>query len=329
MITHFAYPRLGGVEKVVQRLAHNLKGNEITIFTEKHDHSSKSREKVDDWTTVHRFSYPHKKYIGLIYIWKWMWDNRDLISKADLVHIHDVFIWYLPFRFLFPFKPVYMTFHGWEGKLPIPLTSKIQKKLAYYLTNGNICVGKYLERFNSVKASDVTYGGADIPKQHATKTKNSFVYVGRLTEETGLHLVLQALRKLKNYSIEFYGDGDLRSKCEKFGKVHGFVEEPATYLANAEVCFAGGYLTTLDALANKCLVCLCYQNDLKKEAFEVAPFAPFVIIENSPDKLAKKIRFLLTNRKEMKKKIEGGYDLVRGMTWEKYTDQYRKLWGMK
>jgi hypothetical protein len=47
-----------------------------------------------------------------------MWNNRDLIKEADIIHCHDVFFWYLPFRFLFPQKKVYIPFHGYEGNNP-------------------------------------------------------------------------------------------------------------------------------------------------------------------------------------------------------------------
>lgn len=326
MLTHYFAPRIGGVEKVVQKLAEHLSDHELVIITEKHEAHLKEKEKYNNWTTVYRIDYPHKKYIGLLYVWLWFFKNRQLVAAADVVHIHDMFIWYLPLRFLFPFKPVYMTYHGWEGKYPISFKSMLQKKLAYHLTTGNTCVGEHLAIHQGIKANVITYGAVDMPKKRMKKVENSFVYLGRLIDETGLHLVLKALLKLKNMHVEFYGDGLLRGECEEFGKVFGFVENPGAVLAKAEFCFAGGYLTTLEALANKCLVILCYQNKLKEDCFKLAPFAPYVVIESSPQKTIEKIEYYRKHRKEMKEVIERGYDWVQKQTWEKYTEENLALW---
>lgn len=329
MFTHYFYPRIGGVEKVVEKLCQNLQDHEITIITEKHEKDLKDVEKFNDWTTVYRLTYPHKKYIGLLYIWKWMCENRRLIQEADLVHIHDVFIWYLPFRFLFPFKPVYMTYHGWEGKLPISWNSLVQKKLAWYLSKRTMVVGRHLEKFYEINADVVSYNGVEIPKKLEKKVDNNFIYVGRLSEETGLHLVLKTLDKMPKVKIEFIGDGELRSKCERFGKVHGFVKDISPFLTKAEYCFAGGILNIQEAMANKCLVLVMYHNEIKKDYFEMAPFAKHIVIENSPIEMAKRIVYYQKYNKEQQRLVENGYEWAERQTWQKVSDQYKRLWRIK
>jgi glycosyltransferase involved in cell wall biosynthesis len=328
MLTHYFSPRIGGVETVVHKLAEYLDEYKLIVVTEKYDKRLSRKEEFNSWTTVYRFEYPHKKYIGLLNIWKWMFKNKHLIDAADLVHIHDVFVWYLPFRLLFPFKPVYVTYHGWEGKLPIPLSSLIQKKLSSYLSNGTIVVGKHLEKYNGIKADVVTYNGTDLPKEQRKKSHNKFVYVGRLSKETGLDLVLDTIKQLNDINIEFCGDGQLRSQCEVLGRVHGFVKDPTPFLAKAEFCFAGGFLTTFEAFANKCLVFVCYQNAIKEDYFKMAPFAKYMVIEGSPEKLAQKIRYYQTHKREREEMVEGAYNFVKTQTWERVAEQYKKLWGL-
>ncbi len=329
MLTHFFAPRIGGVEKVVEELAKHLEGYEVVIIAEKHDSSLKDIEKYNKWTHVYRISYPHKKYIGLLSIWWWLFKNRNLILNSDIVHVHDVFIWYLPLRFLFPFKPVYMTFHGWEGIFPIPFTSLVQKKLAYYLSKKTMVVGKHLEKYNRIKADLISYNGTDVPRKQSKKALNSFVYVGRLSTETGLHLVLQILGKIKNIHIEFCGDGELREECEQFGKVHGFVRDVSPFLAKAEYCFAGGILNIQEALAHKCVTLVMYQNQIKEDYFKIAPFAEYIVIENSPEKMVDKIQYYQEHKEKKKEIIAKGYEWVKGNTWEKLTDQYKQLWGIE
>lgn len=137
------WPHVGGVEVHIRELVKSLKlkGQSVKII---------SSEDI---------RYPKIKYLGLLYIWHWLWKNREIIKSSDLVHVHDVFIWYLPFRFLYPSKKVYTTFHGWEGVWPIPWKNILQKRIASKLSTGTIAVGKYIEKYYGIKADKIIYGG--------------------------------------------------------------------------------------------------------------------------------------------------------------------------
>lgn len=141
-ITRRCYPQIGGVEKHVGEVAKVLrkKGHTVTIVSE-----------AD-------IQYPHIKFLGLIFIWLWLFKNRKIIEKADIIHCHDVFIWYLPFRFLYPKKPVFTTFHGWEGIWPIPFKNILLKRLASRLSWGTVAVGHFIEKYYGVKVDKITYG---------------------------------------------------------------------------------------------------------------------------------------------------------------------------
>jgi glycosyltransferase involved in cell wall biosynthesis len=135
-------PHIGGVEKHVYEVALRLRrmGNQIKLLSEED------------------IRHPNVKFIGLVYIWLWLFLNRKLIAKADIVHIHDVFIWYLPFRLLYFRKPVFTTFHGWEGIWPIPRKNIFFKRLASKLSWGTIAIGKYIEKYYKIKADKIIYG---------------------------------------------------------------------------------------------------------------------------------------------------------------------------
>lgn len=141
-LTQHKWPHVGGVERHVYELSKRLKvkGSKVTTI---------SGEDI---------KYPHIKFLGLLYIWFWLFKNRRLIKKTDIVHCHDVFIWYLPFRFFYPNKKVFTTFHGWEGTWPIPLKNILMKRLANRLSSGTIAVGKYIEKYYGIKADKIIYG---------------------------------------------------------------------------------------------------------------------------------------------------------------------------
>lgn len=142
-LTRRAWPEIGGVEKHIREVSNRLtkKDHKVTIISEQN------------------IKYPHIKFLGLLFIWFWLLRHRKLIKNANIVHCHDVFIWYLPFRFLYLKKPVYTTFHGWEGIWPIPLKNILLKKLAAKLSWGTIAVGHYIEKYYGIKADKIIYGG--------------------------------------------------------------------------------------------------------------------------------------------------------------------------
>jgi len=142
-ITRRAWPDIGGVEKHVGEVARALKkkGHNVKVISEK------------------EIKHPNIKIFGLLFIWYWIWKNHKIIINADVVHCHDVFIWYLPFRFLYPRKAVYTTFHGWEGVWPIPQKNILLKRIAAELSWGTIAVGKYIEKYYGIKTDKIIYGG--------------------------------------------------------------------------------------------------------------------------------------------------------------------------
>jgi len=234
-ISKYCWPHIGGVEKHVREVGLRLrkKGHKVTIISEKD------------------IKYPHIKYLGLLYIWHWLFKNRDLIARSDLVHVHDVFIWYLPFRFLYPKKVVYTTFHGWEGVWPIPFWNILQKKTANKLSNGTVAVGKYIEKYYGIKSDIVLCGAVDKVSNSKIKYKkklDTIVYLGRLDKDTGI----EEFRKwLKIYGKDFKVKYISNSKS------------PEKYLKTAEYCVPAGYLSYLEAKNFGCKILTFPNNPLK------------------------------------------------------------------
>ena len=275
-MTHYFWPHIGGVEKHVKEvsISLSLKKHKLTVLTEKYASGLKNQE-TKDGVKILRFKYPHIKFLGLLSIWFWLWQNRTLIKQSDLIQIHDVFIWYLPFRFLYPRKPVFTTIHGLEWDNPFSPLSLWQKKLAVKLSTGTIGVGKYLEKYQHVKFNTIIYGAADRhihlggAKARPRGGRTKIIYVGRLEENTGLGKFIKWLNDLpfrsqRRRRVDFCGDGPLRAECEKYGQVHGFCD-PEPYLNRADLCVPGGYLAYLEAKAAGCRIKTFAQNQLRKD----------------------------------------------------------------
>jgi len=238
-LSKYAWPHIGGVERHVKAIGDRLQvtGNKVTTISE---------EDINP---------PHTKIFGLLYIWFWLFKEREIIARSDLVHIHDVFIWYLPFRFLFPFKKTYITFHGWEGKWPLPMWTIINKIIANYLCNGSIAVGKYIEKYYHIKCNEIIYGAAEshgdvndkrnLPLRG--KLPDTMIYLGRQDKDTGYFEFQEWLKDHKNLKVKYVTNDP----------------NPEKYLSTSEYCVPAGYLSYLEARSYGCKIITFANNPLK------------------------------------------------------------------
>jgi glycosyltransferase involved in cell wall biosynthesis len=356
-----SYPSVGGVEKHVLEIAKRLAGmgHKVVVVTEAISQNPKPqflnpkqipnpKFKIPN-IEIYRIPVGRNEKLKKFRIWGWLWKNRRLIEKADIVHAHDVGFWYWPFRFLYPKKPFYITFHGWEGKFPVPFKNKLVRKISEKLAWGNICVGDYLEKWYGTKANYVTYGGVEIStnKQMSQINKSisnnqinkyQIAFVGRLEKDTGLPIYLEAVKRCKDANppagragmqrckVIFLGEGSLRREAEKYGEVLGFVENIRPYLLQSRFVFTSGYLSILEAMACKRMVFAVYDNPLKEDYLRLSPLAKWIVIESNPESLYHRLVHDTRSIKEEERLISEAYDWVKGQTWEKVAELYVKLW---
>ena len=320
------YPHTGGVEKHVYEIGKRFVKNVdcVSVLTTKHDKELDSLGEIEGIKII-RFHQPAVKYFGLIYTWYWIFKNINYIKEHEIIHIHDVFIWYLPFRLLLPHKKVFMTFHGQWGHYPISRMDKILKILAEKLTLGSISIGEYIPANYKIQTDCISYGAATLPKSIAKKEKNTIIYVGRLDKELTLDIFIEVFRKLKGFKIIFIGDGELRSKCEKIGKVYGFCD-PSPFYKKAKYVFASGYLTIIEALSNKCLVITAYQNPLHRDYYKMTPFKEMIICKSNATGILKSFDYYRNNEKKSGELIEKGYNWAKHQTWKRMVNNYTELW---
>ncbi len=330
-LTRRFYPLIGGVEKHCFEVGKVLvkKGYEVTVITEGQG-GLKGKEESEG-INVYRIPITTNERLKKFQIWIWLFKNRKLIKEAEIVHCHDIFFWYLPFRFLYLKKKVFTTFHGWEGVYPPTFKAKVIRKLSEKLSFGNICVGDYLEKWYHTNADFITYGGIRINNDINIKQENvknlKIVYLGKL-EEMWLRVYLRALNilknRLKNLEIIFIGKGSLDQEVKKLGKVLSLTNKLPDFISHSNVVFTSGYLSTLESLNGFRAVFAVGDNDLKGDIFRMSPFAKWIVIESDPEKLAQKV--IDYKNGNLKIDLEGAYNWARTQTWDKVTDLYIKLW---
>lgn len=269
-LSKYFYPNIGGVEKHVFEVSKELikQKHKIIVITLRNNQKLK-REQIYKGIRIVRLSNSNSKYV----IWKNMWKAREILKKADIIHCHDVFFWYLFLRLLWPLKKVYTTFHGWEEVYPIPIKNILMHKLAEKLCNGSICVGDYLKKWYGHKPEFVTYGGVtdlcyDRSINPFIKKPSEVIFIGRLERVNAIEEYLKSLKIIKEkYSLKvtFVGDGKFKRKAEKIGKVTGLIKNICPYLKRNAYIFASSYLTIWEALNCGRLVLAIYNNPVKKD----------------------------------------------------------------
>ena len=343
------YPLIGGVEKHVLEVGKRLvkKGFRVIVITEYENNTNKQNQQSIPFSAMFegieiiRVRVGEEGKLKKFRVWLKLLRHIKTISSADIVHCHDIFFWYLPFRLLFPFKKVYTTFHGYEGNNIPNKKSILMHKLAEKFSWGNICVGDFFKKWYGTKPTIVTYGAVDHVNRSMEKSYNKgpVVFLGRLEEETGIMEYLKAFskvqKKYKKLKLVVLGDGLQMNKAKKFAKSNklnvefrGFVKDISPDLERASFVFVSRYLGILESFMSKKYVLAVYNNEIKKDYLQMTPFAQFISIAKNSNEISNQLEKYILNEKEASLKINKGYNWVKNQTWEKMTSIYLRLWRM-
>ncbi|MDD7792754.1 glycosyltransferase family 4 protein [Clostridium sp. 'White wine YQ'] len=345
MFTDRFYPHIGGVEKHVEKLSEELikMEHEVTIFTRR---DSYKEFEVYKGIKIIRLKCDGK--FSRIKIFLGILRNISKIIKADVIHCHDYstfWYWFLPFRFILPFKKVFITFHGWEGIFPPERkVVKIRKKVEK-LTSGNICVGDFITKWYDTKADKVIYGATDISdlsreeENKVNKSETSILYLGRLESDTGIIMYIEALKNLKkefgaDFSLDVCGTGTLsdsiKKMCDEYEiptHFHGFVSDVEKYIINSDYVFTSGYLSILEAMSMKKIVICNYDNELKEDYLKMIPeYNKKIIIADNSEALANQLNEIIINKNKKDELIQNSYKWVKDMSWTNMAKEYMNLW---
>ncbi len=353
-LSRLFYPHIGGVEKHVYEVGTRLaeKGHRVIVISENipeshnnsYQSSSSSARLVGKLKNLESYNINLGKddWFKKFRLWKELWKHRGLIRNADVVHCHDVFFWYLPFRFLFPFKKVYTTFHGYEGNNIPNKRAIFMHKLSEKLSYGNICVGDFLKKWYGTKPTFVTYGAVDFQKEKNGKNydKNLVVFLGRLEEEAGIMEYLKAFKEVgrshKGLRLVVLGDGVQMGEAKRYAaqnqlntEFKGFVKNVLIYINRTSFVFTSRYLGILESLMSKKFVLAVYNNDIKKDYLKITPFSEFISISKDHTEILSELEKYLTDTTSKNIKINKGYEWVKDKTWDNMVNLYLKLWNIE
>ena len=332
------FPNIGGVEKHILELSRVLmsEGNTVTVLTPL-TADQKSLETIEG-IAIKRFPKNRNK----VATWRTMRQYSEDISQADIIHAHD----YIPFFWIYPLaklkgKGVWVTFHGWEGRVPPARSVILLRRLAEKLAAGSICVGQFIKTWYGQHPDKIIYGGvhinASLPQINQVLPLKKFIFLGRLDHDNGFDIFIEFF--ILYYSCEpqavltIIGDGPLRNEAEKIlkeGKVNysflGKVKDPAALISRSDVACLGGYLSILEVMAAGVIPLAIYQNLLRKDYLHLTPFAKTMIIASSAEELVNELKKITKEQISEIKKINFG--LCQKFTWKNVANEYLSLWHM-
>ena len=333
-------PEKGGVEQHLLELSRTLRdrGYRLTVIT-RTPLSCQTPAAEGENPLILRLPAPP----GRRKVWPWLWSHRALFREASLVHCHDFSAfwgWYLPYRFLWPDKKVYVTFHGWEGRYPISRKTVFYRKVTEKCCRGNICVGDFISRWYGTRPSAVTYGGVALPaEQRSRPMQGRALFIGRLENDTGWPIYLQALEELwREHKLQLElavcGQGSLeqssRRHCADQGlpvRFLGHVDNLDDEIQSSSMVLTTGYLSLLACFANQRPVVTVYDNPVKRDYLIMMPQAREMLeIAGGLAELKASILRLMQDAETVQAKVAAAYAWAKEQTWEKVADTYEQLW---
>lgn len=331
-LTRLYHPRIGGVEKHVREISKVLKKKNfsINIVTEGANRLKNNSEMIDDMPVI-RIPIASHGFFKKFYIWKWVLQNLKIFYKADIIHVHDVFYWILPFRVLFFFKKIYITFHGYED-YPIRGKWVIQRKVSEWFSNGSICVGEFMKKWYLANPTSVIYGGVRLEGKISVPKQRTAVFFGRLDKQTGVQDYVNAYKIIKKTYPEFkftiVGEGKLKKEIPKDIDIYPFSDNVEKFIFENEFIFVSRYLSILEALRSRREVVAVYDNPLKRDYLLLSPFRKFIFVARNDEEIANYVMRSIQNGKDQGS-LEAGYQWAQKQTWEKVVATYLRLWDRK
>lgn len=323
------HPYIGGVETHLQHLIKVMaKDGHTSIVITQQFSSSDPLQDIIDGTKILRIPLQHSEQkIGT---WRSIINWWQVFSKADVIQIHDVFWWFLP-CILFFRKKTFMTFHGYEGNSAPDKKQQLWHQLASRLTQGNLAIGGFHEKWYGIKPTLTSYGaGSTLKEKDPKKQKNNIIFIGRLEDDNGIKEYLEAIKLLqekgKTYHLDVFGEGSLEKECKKYiadnnlsVAMHGFKANAARQLPNYSIAFVSRYLAIIEALQVGCAVIAQYNNEIKYDYLIKTPFCQWIAVEQEGQNIADAVIEIKPLRKEAK-------TWARAQTWKKMAENYYKLW---
>lgn len=337
MLCRLYLPHIGGVERHVHAIAAEAAkdGHTVTIITTLHEpelsyiqHDFWQGEMSDQVRILRIPIMQSHPILERVSIWSWMVRHSGLFFQADRIHIHDVFFWIWPIRLLFPWKKMFLTFHGFEAGKTITSKAIRARGVAARLTQGNICVGAWIEKWYKTKPTCVTYGGSTLLVSSKRKGRTA-IFVGRLEEDTGILNAIEFAKK-HHVMLDIFGDGPLKERVLKLIRGISWIQycgvsKDDALFVEYQYAFVSSYLSILEAMQQRTLVIAFAVDALKADYLASHPMVSAMVIARNSTELESWVERL--NQEDEDRMVEQAHTWAVSQTWKSVYDTcYAPLW---
>lgn len=202
MVSDSFYPNVGGIEIITEILADEFTdlGHIVKIVTMTEEMGNKA------------FPYEVIRKPPIIQMWQlYNWCDVFVHQQISLKKVWPVFL---------KRKPWIIVYHqvGWQSGFLGKMKSLFSK-----FSTKNICVSKTTANGYRLKHYDIIYNAYNdlIFKKFNNKRRRDIIFVGRLSRDKGVYLLIEAFNDFKektasDYILNIVGDGVERNKIESF-----------------------------------------------------------------------------------------------------------------
>ena len=332
-------PYIGGVERHIEKISEILtKSNyQITILTPKINSKLPDSEKIGA-TEIIRF--PNSLQRNPFLLLRWFVANREKMQEFQIVHCHDfipILFWSTPFRIVFPGRPLYATYHGYEQD-PVPLYFRSVRKMTELLIRGSLCIGSFIRNIYGTKCNATPLGAVSQTKKRANGS-HQLLYVGRLERDTPILQYLESLTKIMRedeteLKITICGSGSLQNDIEEYcqenaisARFTGKVRDPTQYYLDADIALAGGFLSVLEAMSFGLPVIAYSGTPLKQQYYKsVLAAGGKISIQSTSAGVAREIQRLRSSHAMYRSVSEQAVVFAENNNWVGLAETYVKLW---
>ncbi len=342
MIAERYWPEIGGVERHLERLCSllNRRGYRTTVITSSAREGVR-RTEVRDGTEIVRMPPRWSRVPPLATLW--MFFNRRLWKRADIIHIHDTFpllFWSLPILLSAARQRTAVTFHGYERD-PVPSLFVFLRHVARRLVRRALCIGSFIEQCYRITCDYITLGATErveVPKTE--KREGGIIFVGQLRPDIGIDAYIRAMSILRDrWDVEQHltivgageAERELRELAESLAvdvTFTGNVADPRPFFRRASLCLAGGYLSILTAMSYGVPVIGYANTPLRYRYFRgVLDAGGPISIQTSPEGIARQIRRVMEwDMQRYASLVRRCVAFASALTWESLVDTYETLW---
>jgi glycosyltransferase involved in cell wall biosynthesis len=346
MVTPSYYPITGGAETLIRnlsiRLNHSGICSDILTFNMNQKWSAKWQGKIENIDGLTVYKVPGLNWFPLVHSDRITYGVdlipgkfRNIMKEYDIIHFHIGNLSFPVFSFNIG-KPKIAHFHGpldfYKHSYP---SRKILLKMANLYISISIEMQKALLDLG-VPESNIRYlpNGVDINIFHPVgeKKRNLILFVGRVTKDKGIHVLLKSITKIKT-KIELviigtseWDTGNFQKIQNQIAKINGLGFHKIDYLGEqqqnvvVEWCQKASIfvlpsfkeacgIAILEALACETPVVATNIEGIREVVFNGVN--GFLIPTNDSDKLASSIQYLLDNETVRNKFGRDGRNIVK------------------